>query len=40
MKTSSIRRLPVGVQSFKEIRERDYLYVDRSDIVWRLVNEG
>ena len=34
------RRLPVGIQSFKTIREDDYLYVDKSDIVWELVNNG
>ena len=27
------RRLPVGIQSFKVIREENYLYVDKSDIV-------
>ena len=34
------RRLPVGIQSFKEIREKGYVYVDKTDIVWHLVNEG
>ena len=34
------RRLPVGIQSFKVIREENYLYVDKSDIVWNLVNLG
>ena len=38
--TTNRRRLPVGIQSFKEIRERGYLYVDKSDTVWHLVNEG
>ena len=32
------RRLPVGIQSFKEIRTRKYLYVDKTDIIWNLVN--
>ena len=40
MMTTNRRRLPVGIQSFKEIRERGYLYVDKSDTVWHLVNEG
>ena len=35
-----LRRLPVGIQSFKEIREGNYLYVDKSDIVWNMVNLG
>ena len=40
MKDSWLRRLPVGIQSFKEIREGNYLYVDKSDIVWNMVNLG
>ena len=34
------RRLPVGIQSFEEIREGGYLYVDKTDIVWQLANRG
>ena len=34
------RRLPAGIQSFKVIREEGYLYVDKSDIIWQLVNNG
>ena len=34
------RRLPVGIQSFEEIREGEYLYVDKTDIVWQLANRG
>lgn len=34
------RRLPAGIQSFKTIREEGYLYVDKSDQVWNLVNKG
>ena len=37
---SNRRRLPVGIQSFRRIREDGYLYVDKSDLVWQLVNEG
>ena len=40
MTDSRLRRLPVGIQSFKEIREGNYLYVDKSDIVWNMVNLG
>ena len=32
------RRLPVGIQSFEVIREGGYLYVDKTDIIWQLVN--
>ena len=34
------RRLPVGIQSFKTIREEGYLYADKTDIVWDLANNG
>lgn len=34
------RRLPVGIQSFKVIRQEDMVYVDKTDLVWQLVNEG
>ncbi len=34
------RRLPVGIQSFEEIRKGEYLYVDKTDIVWQLANRG
>ena len=34
------RKLPAGIQSFKVIREEGYLYVDKSDIIWQLVNNG
>ena len=34
------RRLPVGIQSFEEIRKSGYLYVDKTDIVWNLANRG
>ena len=33
------RRLPVGIQSFKKIRQERYLYVDKSEIVWLLANK-
>ncbi len=34
------RRLPAGIQSFYRIRKDNYLYVDKTDIVWDLVNNG
>ncbi len=34
------RRLPVGIQSFVEIRKKNYLYVDKTGLVWELVNKG
>ena len=37
---SNRRRLPVGIQSFKKIREEKFMYVDKTDIVWQLANNG
>ena len=34
------RILPVGIQSFEEIREKGYLYVDKTDTIWQLANRG
>ena len=34
------RRLPVGIQSFSEIRKGKYLYVDKTDLIWNLANKG
>lgn len=37
---NSHRKLPVGIQSFSKIREGRFLYVDKTDVVWDLVNNG
>ncbi|MEM7660083.1 MAG: AAA family ATPase, partial [Bacteroidota bacterium] len=34
------QKLPIGLQSFKEIREHDFLYVDKTEDICRLVNQG
>ena len=34
------RRLPVGIQSFEYIRRNDYVYVDKTAFLYRLVNQG
>lgn len=34
------RRLPLGMQTFRELRERDCYYVDKSAYLQRLANEG
>ena len=36
----SDRKLPVGIQSFEEIRKGEYIYVDKTDIIWQLANKG
>lgn len=32
------RKLPEGLSTFEEIRRGGYLYVDKTDIVWKIVN--
>ncbi len=34
------RRLPIGIQDFRTIREQDFCYVDKTPLVRRLVGEG
>ena len=34
-----VRALPIGVQDFKKIRESDYLYVDKSDMISQILSE-
>lgn len=33
-------KLPIGIDDFKEIRERDYLYIDKSRLIDDLINSG
>ena len=40
MTDTNNRKLPAGIQSFKVIRQEGYIYVDKTDIVWKLVNGG
>ena len=36
----TLRKLPIGIQDFPSLREDGYLYVDKTDLVHKLVNEG
>ena len=36
----SRRRLPIGIQTFRKIREQDYYYVDKTAFVRMLLDEG
>ena len=38
--TEQERILPVGIQSFAKIRREGFVYVDKTDLVWQLVNKG
>ena len=35
-----LKKLPIGIQDFISIREDNYLYVDKTDFLYRLVQEG
>ena len=37
---SSSRKLPIGIQTFREIREDNCYYVDKTAFIRRLVDEG
>ncbi|WP_295580961.1 AAA family ATPase [uncultured Lamprocystis sp.] len=34
------KRLPIGIQTFRKIREDDYYYVDKTDFALKLIEEG
>ena len=36
----SIRKLPIGIQSFEWLRNNGYLYVDKTEFIYRLASEG
>ena len=33
------RYYPVGIQTFREIIEGGYVYIDKSDLVWQMQNK-
>jgi hypothetical protein len=35
-----MRKLPIGIQSFSDLRSRDYLYVDKTQHIYNLINKG
>jgi len=35
-----MKKLPVGIQTFSKIREEDYLYVDKTEQIHRLITSG
>lgn len=35
-----MRKLPIGIQTFSDIRTNGYLYVDKTALVWRIANTG
>jgi len=35
-----MKRLPISIQTFKNIIERDMIYVDKTNFIYKLVSEG
>ncbi|GHT69677.1 ATPase AAA [Bacteroidia bacterium] len=35
-----MKKLPIGIQSFEDLRSSDYLYVDKTEDIYRLVTSG
>jgi len=35
-----MKKLPIGIQTFRDIREEGYCYVDKTLLVHRLVTQG
>lgn len=34
------RKFPIGIQTFAEIREKDAIYIDKTGLIYKLVNDG
>ncbi|MEL3906438.1 MAG: ATP-binding protein [Treponema sp.] len=37
---SYLRKLPIGVQSFEVLRKEGFIYVDKTEFIWKLVTES
>jgi hypothetical protein len=35
-----MQKLPIGIQYFDRIREQNYLYVDKTEQIYTLINTG
>ncbi|MDR2374850.1 MAG: ATP-binding protein [Treponema sp.] len=35
-----LRKMPIGIQDFEDLRRNGYVYVDKTAFVWKLVTEG
>ncbi|MDR3251258.1 MAG: AAA family ATPase, partial [Tannerella sp.] len=39
-KSRLMKNLPIGIQSFEDMRSRNYLYIDKTEHVHRIVTTG
>jgi hypothetical protein len=35
-----MKELPIGIQSFEDLRNKEYLYVDKTEIIHRIISKG
>jgi len=40
MMTNLERKYPVGIQTFERLRQENYLYIDKTDLVWKMTKES
>ena len=40
MEKTPIRKMPIGIQDFEDLRANGYVYADKTMYVWKLVTEG
>ncbi len=40
METTAQRRYPVGIQTFERLRKEGYVYIDKTDLVWKMTKES
>ena len=37
---NTVRRYPVGIQTFERLRKENYIYIDKTDLVWKMTKES
>jgi hypothetical protein len=35
-----MKKLPIGISDFKELIEGNYIYVDKTEYIYKLINQG
>jgi len=35
-----MKKLPIGISDFKKLREENFVYVDKTKYVYKLINRG
>ena len=40
MDNTTKRRYPVGIQTFERIRKENYIYIDKTDLMWRMTKKS